>query len=127
MMTPKEALAKDGRVPVSMGRGRLSREAIARCKELVAEGWVIKGYALDNSPKSVAEPVAVKKVPASNEKVVQEFTILYDESAYKAVTADGKEYGMREVCNTCRVSLVQNMCPAPTILGDISVSIVPRG
>jgi hypothetical protein len=125
MMTPKEALQKDG-FPVSMGRGRLSREAIARCKELVAQGWVIKGYALDSSPKSVDQPVAVKKVPAGTEKVVQEFTILYDEKNYRAVASNGKEYGMREVCNICRVSLVQNHCDNPTILGDIAVTIEPR-
>lgn len=125
MMTPKEALAKDG-FPVSMGRGRLSREAIARCKELVAQGWVIKGY--ETTTKSATEPVAVKKVAVkSSEKVVQEYVILYDERMYKAVASDGKEYGMREVCNNCMVSLVQNHCSNPTILGGIAVTILPSG
>lgn len=127
MMTPKEALAKDGTIPVVMGKGRLSREGIERCKWLVAnKGWEIKGYALDTAPKSASAPAAVKQVAPQNVKVVREYTILYDEKAYKAVTAKGKEYGMREVCNTCRVSLVQNVCEHPTILGGIPVSIVAR-
>lgn len=126
MMTKKEALAKDG-FPVVMGKGRLSREANARIEELVALGWDIQGY-VRTSPKSVTSPVAVKKVPvSSSEKVVQEYVILYDERMYKAVADNGKEYGMREVCNNCMVSLVQNHCPNPTILGDIAVTILPRG
>jgi hypothetical protein len=124
MMTKKQALLKDG-FPVSAGRGRLSREATARVEELVAQGWAIEGYA---QQKSVTETVAVKKVPVkSSEKVVQEFVILYDERMYKAVADDGKEYGMREVCNTCMVSLVQNHCSNPSILGGIAVTILPRG
>lgn len=127
MMTPKEALAKDGVVPVTMGRGRLSREAIERCKYLVSQGWSIKGYTRDTSvPRSATAPVAVKRVKPNNEKVVQEYVILYDEKLYKAVAADGKEYGMREVCNSCMVSLVQNHCDQPTILGGILVSIKVR-
>lgn len=126
MMTPKEALAKDG-FPVKQGRGRLSREADARCRELAAQGWAIKGYAVDKAtPKSATAPVVVKKAPASTEKIVQDFTILYDENHYKAIGSNGKEYGMREVCNKCRVSLVQNHCETPTILGDIAVTISPR-
>jgi hypothetical protein len=118
MMTPKEALAKDGTVPVSMGRGRLSREGIERCKVLVAQGWKIKGYALDTAPsKSVDQPVTVKKVAASNEKVVQEYIIKYDVDLYEAVTAEGRTFTMKEVCNACGVSLVQNHCDNPTVLG----------
>jgi hypothetical protein len=125
-MTPKEALAKDGRVPVSMGRGRLSREGIARCKELVAEGWVINGYSVDTSPSKSTEKTVVKKVPQTNEKVIQDFVILYDLRLYKAVAENGKTYTLRECCNNCRVSLVQCHCGKPTILGDIQVSIVPQ-
>lgn len=126
MMTPKEALAKDG-FPVKQGRGRLSREADARCRELAAQGWTIKGYAVDKAaPKSATAPVVVKKAPVNNEKVIADFTLVYDENAYTAKGSDGKSYGMREVCNNCRVSLVQNHCDNPTILGNIAVTIVPR-
>lgn len=125
MMTPKEALLKDGTIPVKGGRGRLSREAIERCKYLVANGWKIKGY--DSAPsKSTAEPVEVKRVPATNVKVVSDFVIFYERDSYRAVTPSGKVYGMAEVCNNCRVSLVQCHCGNPTILGDISVRITPN-
>lgn len=126
MMTPKQALIKDGKVPVKEGRGRLSRDADSRCRELAAMGWNIKGYSV-STPATVEAPAEVKKVKVANEKVVQDFTILYDEKVYKAVRlSDNKEVGMREVCNICRVSLVQNHCEAPTILGNIRVAIMPR-
>lgn len=124
MMTPKEALAKDG-YPVKLGRGRLSREAIERCKELAAKGWNIKGYSVE-TPKSAAETVVVKKVKPTTEKVIADYTILYEEKSYKAVGDNGKDYTMREVCNNCRVSLVQCHCGKPTILGNIAVAITAR-
>lgn len=127
MMTPKEALVKDGTIPVKVGRGRLSREADERCKWLVEnKGWNIKGYSLSTAaPTSAAEPV-VKKVAQNGEKVISDFVIFWPETEYKAVDANKKEWGMREVCNTCMVSLVQNHCENPTILGDIAVTIVAK-
>jgi hypothetical protein len=134
MLTPKEALAKDGRIPVKNGRGRLSADAVKRIHELVAEGWQIKGYAVEKpsaTPVPDAAPV-VKRVAVANEKVVQDFTILYDERLYHALDAEtkkplgGKYGGMREVCGPCGVSLVQCHCGSPTILGDRKVVIVPR-
>lgn len=53
----------------------------------------------------------------------------YPEAEYRAVTfVDGKrkEVGMRECCNTCRVSLVGHMCENPTIHGNIAVRIERR-
>lgn len=132
MMTPKQALEADNknrpaneRIPIKQGRGRLSREAIERIKHLVAnEGYVVKGYEV--SAPSTAQPDKPKqvvKVKATSDKVVSDFVILWDERQHKAVTPAGRVYGMREVCNTCRVSLVQCHCGKPTILGDIKVSI----
>lgn len=128
MMTPKEALQKDGTIPVKMGKGRLSKEGIERCKWLVAnEGWQILGYAVESSPKAVDTPVAVKQVQPQNVKVVQEFTILYHKDDYKAVADDGREFGMPEVCTNCSVSLVQCHCGNPSILGGtIPVTIVRK-
>ncbi len=134
-MSPKEALIKDGRIPVKAGRGRLSREADARVRELVAQGWSVKGYEANTSTKSVVTPGApaaqvessVKKIVQTNEKVIQEFTLLYDERAYDAKDATGKVWSMRNVCNNCRVSLVQCHCGNPSIFGDIGVTIVPSG
>jgi hypothetical protein len=73
-----------------------------------------------------AAPVEVKRVAGNGADVVKEFTIFWPEESFKAVGLDKKEHGMREVCNTCRVSLVQNQCANPTILGGIRVNIVPR-
>lgn len=136
MMTPKEALIKDGTVPVKEGRGRLSREAIERCKYLVSQGWSIKGYEVSaaapvsTSTVAPAAPV-VKKVAVNNEKVIADIVYTYPEDQYKALDANGKvipglHNGMREVCNTCRVSLVGHGCDNPTIYGDQKVTIVRR-
>ncbi len=129
-MKPKEALIKDGFLPANAGgRGRLSLAGIERCKELVAQGWVIEGYAAAPvSVKDTTSPAAPKVVKAAkpvNVKEVLDFTIFYERDEHKAVGVnDGKTYGMAEVCNICRVSLVQNQCLTPTILGDIPVKIV---
>lgn len=137
MMSPKEALIKDGTIPVKEGRGRLSREAIDRCKWLVAnKGWSIKGYEAvkpNSDTAAPAAPVEVKKVAvAGGEKIIHDIIYTYPEDQWKAVNTitgkvlTGKWMGMREVCNTCRVSLVGHRCENPTILGDIPVKIVPR-
>lgn len=141
--TPKEALDADPNwtIPVKLGRGRMPKGGDEHCRSLVAQGYRIKGYEV--AATSVVRPgqarkvnaetrtdetpaPVVKRAAAANVKEVKEFTILYDEKAYKAVSKSGKEYGMREVCNTCRVSLVQNSCLFPTILGGIAVEIKPR-
>lgn len=134
---PKEALQIDGTVPVVMGKGRLSGAAKARIAELVEKGYRIAGYELEKTSNSVPakkskvkadKPVAkVKQVPITNEKVIADFVIIYDMTMYKAVGTDNKEWGMAEVCNNCRVSLVQCHCGNPVILGDIPVRIVSRG
>jgi hypothetical protein len=140
MMTPKEALIRDNksrpesdRIPVKEGRGRLSREANERVMYLATQpGYVIKGYEVSTSTPApaytgtVALGKTVKKVAVNNEKVIRDFVIFYEESMYKAVALDKTVYSMREVCNTCRVSLVQNHCESPTILGGIAVTITPR-
>lgn len=134
-MSPKDALRKwnadnpTKAIAFSEGRGRLSREAVSKCSELVGNGWSITGYAVSTavSPKSSAStaPVAqeVTRVKTTNEKVIQEFVILYDERMYSALDKSGKVWSMRNACNNCRVSLVQCHCGKPTIFGDIPVTI----
>lgn len=125
-MSPKEALIKDGQIPTKLGRGRMSREQKSRCQELANSGWNIDGYS-----SSTAQPVKVEKTKAekskakTNTKVISDFVIFYEEDRFKAV-AKNAVYSMREVCNTCRVSLVQCHCGNPTILGGIVVTITPR-
>jgi hypothetical protein len=120
-MKPKEALIKDGQIPTSMGRGRLSRVQDQRCRELASKGWDIEGYSRSSSPTA---PV-VKNKPVRNEKVIADFVIFWEEAEYKAMS--GKTvHSMREVCNNCRVSLVQCHCGSPTILGNIPIRIVRK-
>ena len=132
-MTPKQALAKwnaanpNEAIKFSEGRGRLSREAVAKCTELVASGdYEIQGYVANSTKSTTVTPsaVVVNKVAVTNEKVIRDFTILYDERAYVAMDKTGKPWSMRNACNNCRVSLVQCHCGQPTIFGDIGVTIV---
>lgn len=134
-MSPKDALRKWNEqnptktIVFSEGRGRLSREAVAKCTELAGSGWSINGYvvspASNTTAVSVSEPV-VTKVAVSNEKVIREFHIFWDEQSYTALDKTGKVWSMRNACNTCRVSLVQCHCGNPTIFGDIGVTIVAK-
>jgi hypothetical protein len=132
-MTPKQALAKwnaanpTNAIKFSEGRGRLSREAVAKCTELVASGdYQIQGYVANTTTATDKAQPVVQKIVQTNEKIVREFTILYDERAYVAVDADGKPWSMRNACNNCRVSLVQCHCGKPSIFGDIGVTIVAK-
>ena len=124
-LTPKQALAKDGTITIKPGRGRLSREAKERCQWLVEnKNWDIKGYStvVAPAPAKVDKPSAEVKRPAGQKEVL-DFTIFWPEDSYKAVGMDKAVWSMREVCNNCRVSLVQCACGSPVILGDVKVRI----
>ena len=126
MMTPKEALAKDGTIEVKLGRGRMPAGGHDRCQWLVDnEGYSIKGYVKSgNTSSSTAEPVKPKRIPANgNLENYADVVYTYPETSHKAVGPNGEVYGMRECCNTCRVSLVQCHCGHPTILGNIPITI----
>jgi hypothetical protein len=130
MATAKEALLSAGRIK-EIGRGRISNDNHAWLKQQYDNGvrftdWP-KGEVISSTGPDEKPVIRVKRDPKlSTEKVVREYTILYDRDAYVAVSTDGKEYGMAEVCNNCRVSLVQNVCENPVILGDVKVSIRAR-
>lgn len=132
-MKAKEYLLDKGRIS-EIGRGRISNENHAFLAKAAESGiqfsdWpkgkVVVTEATDETP----EVVRVKRDPnMTNEKVIHEIVYTYPENLYRAVdTRTGKEVGMREVCNTCRVSLVGHACDRPTILGDIPVAVKPRG
>lgn len=130
MKSAKQALLAAGRI-AEVTRGRISNDNHAWLQEQYEAGerftdWPKGKVVKEDSPGTAPTVRVVRDANQSNVKVVREYTILYDEKAYKAVSNDGKEYGMREVCNTCRVSLVQNSCMSPTILGNIPVTIRPR-
>lgn len=127
MTTAKEALLAAGRID-KIGRGRIS---------LANHAWLQteydKGVRFSDWPKGkvvVSEPEvgpAVARVQRSeDDENYGDIIYSYPESSYRAVGKDGKEWGMREVCNTCHVSLVQCHCGNPTILGYIPVTIVAR-
>ena len=133
-MKPKEYLASIG-VEVKQGRGRLSAENVAIIKEAVASGVRIEGYSVENVPATSKSEKAteVKRVPVTNEKVIEELYIRYPVGEYKVIRTDtnevlpGPKAGLPEVCNTCRVSLTGHICDNPTILGNIPVKVVPIG
>lgn len=106
-------------------RGRLSREAKAALERAIADGMKFS----DISSNSTGE---IKKVVPNSE--FTDYTppsqYRYPEHAYEAIAREnGKtvRYGMREVCNNCRVSLVGHRCDSPTILYNIPVTIRPKG
>ena len=89
-------------------------------------GWDIKGYQVTKTDNSPTAESTVKKVSTSTEKVIADFTILYERDLYNAIGDDGKVWGMANACNNCRVSLVQCHCGNPTIFGNIPVTIKMR-
>jgi hypothetical protein len=129
MMSPKEALAKDGKVPVKMGQGRLSRAAIDRCKELAAAGWKIKGYEVSTSPSSTAPVVTKVKVSHGDTAIADLPPLRYDETMFKAVSQTpvfGRTvFSVREVCQFCNNSLAYHKCDTPIVLG-VPVQIVAK-
>lgn len=110
-MKPKAALIKDGKIPTTLGRGRMSAEQIARCKELALMGWDIEGYSVSN-PTGDSAPV-VEKITVSSNVIADIGPETRPESDFQAyVRVDGKlsEIGMRTVCNRCRRSLCYGLC-----------------
>lgn len=132
MMKPKQALVKDGFLPkdAENTRGRLSKAAIERCKELVALGWDIEGYANDSTPNSTPTAATVAKVKVDNgARVIADIgNPSRDENAVMA-KAGTKTIGMRDVC-TCGTSLTYCWCPNPTVWvdggGPVAVNFIPR-
>jgi hypothetical protein len=126
--TPKEALLDAGRIK-AIGRGRISRENHVWLEaEIAAKRIAISNTVVVKSEnKSGTEKVSVKSVNGPTEKHIPDVTILYPKHLYHAEgIEDKKTYGMPEVCNNCRVSLVQCGCGNPVILGGIRVRIIPN-
>lgn len=123
-MKAKEYLLSHGKI-AAIGRGRISLDNHAFLQKAYESGQRFTDWPKGEVIKT-DETVRVKRDPVqSNEKLVQEFTVLYDLDFYRAVASDGRTFTLREVCNNCRVSMVQCHCGSPTILGGIAVKIVP--
>lgn len=124
-MKPKEALVKDGFLPPGSEnkRGRLSGEAIERCKALAAQGWRIEGYEVSQSAKTDESPV-VKKVAASDPNRIPDVPEPFrDEDSVQAMAGTTK-IGNRTVCNICRSSLMYCPCPSPRVWLDHETEVV---
>lgn len=116
-MKPKEALVKDGFLPPdASGRGRLSKDADARCKELAAQGWQIDGYSVAKSADT-SKPDTVVKVKTDPNSVSEIPNPTRDEKALVAYSGNIK-IGMRTVCNNCRRSLTYCPCESPRVWLD---------
>lgn len=129
--SPKAALLAAGRID-AITRGRISKANNDWIDEQLANGaftitgmTVSKPKAIDSSKAKDIKPT-VQREKTTNEKWIPDVTIIYHKSAYHAVANDGTVFSMAEVCNNCRVSLVQCGCGSPTILGGLRVRIVPN-
>lgn len=111
------------------GRGKFSNAAKEALSKAEAEGMK---FSDTGAPVAKSGPEITKaEKPAGNSDSTTSPYIFpsdfrYPEGEYKAVGTDGKTYGMREVCNTCRVSLTNHMCNSPTIHGNMVVNIRER-
>lgn len=132
MMKPKEALVKDGFLPAGSEnkRGRLSQAAIDRCKELVAQGWAIEGYANSSTPNSTPTAATVSKVKVeTGVKVIADIGNPTRDEREVVAKANGRTLGMRDVC-TCGNSFTYCWCDTPTAWvdgnGPYAVTFHPR-
>lgn len=111
-MKPKEYLFSKGMIE-KVGKGRLSREHVQFLKDEAAKGVYIEGYSL-SVPASVVKSDKPKAEVSKEKGIVDIGPPLRDEDALMAV-CDGKEIGMRTICNTCHSSLTYCGCQYPKV------------
>lgn len=130
MATRREALVKAGLA--KPGRGKFSKDAIAWLDNQRKSG--VK-FSDDDAPVKSAPKVSKTKDVKPVEPSASESSYLfpdeyrYPEKEYRAFIRDGgkkRDVSLRECCNTCRVSLLNHGCEAPTIHGNIAVTIERR-
>lgn len=127
-LSRREYLASKG-LAIAGARGKFSNAAKEELARVVAEGMTFTDDATAKPAKptgpTTPKPVAVPRPEVADYVFPSDFR--YPEAEYKAVRITGKgEYGMREVCNPCGVSLTNHACNAPEVHGH-AVKIVPRG
>ena len=129
--TRREYAASLG-LAIAGARGKFSKDAVAAIDKARAEGMV---FSDDNAPVRTARPAtvtdttteSVTRIPSASESAyLFPSDFRFPEGEYRAVAhIDGKRkvFGMREVCNNCRVSLVMCACANPTIYGNVVVKL----
>lgn len=126
MQTKREYAASLG-LAIAGARGKFStaaKEAIAKAE---AEGmsFADTGKPISLKPATTkAEPTAPVVSKPGDSLYVSPSEFRFPESEYRAVAViDGKRtvFGMREACNTCRLSLTNHMCASPSVLGHAVV------
>lgn len=125
-MKPKVALVKDGFLPPGSEntRGRMSKDAIARCEALAAQGWNIDGFTAKPSADS-SKPVTVERVSVDPNRIADVPDALRDFRDFTLVRKDtGKPIhavGMKNVCQGCRSSFTYCPCQVPTFLDNTGI------
>lgn len=132
MQTRREYAASLGLAQVG-ARGKFSnaaKEAIAKAE---AEGIRFKDTGAAPTVKPVAggqkEESPVAKSDPGQSLYICPSDFRFPEEEYVAVERSGGKrilHGMRECCNNCKVSLVNHACNAPSIHGNIPVTIERR-
>ena len=122
---PKQALVidqfVDGDHTWSAGdenkRGRLSKAADERCKELASQGIAIIGYEVRGSVET-SQPVTVEKVKHDPNRIADVPEPARNEKDWDAYTSEG-QIGIRTVCNVCHSSLTYCYCTTPKVWVDV--------
>lgn len=117
------------------GRGKFSNDAKKALAEAEAKGVKFSDVVtkIPTPTEKPTEKAAGGQTAPKTEPTMSAYLFpdeyRFPEAEYKGVTfKNGKkvEVSLRECCNTCKVSLVNHMCDAPTILGDVHVKIERR-
>jgi len=111
------------------GRGKFSNAAKEALVKASAEGIVFSDA---EKPAPVKRDKPTNSVKKEGTGIIADIVYTYPEDEWVAVEkVSKKKRGMREVCNTCRVSLVAHGCLTPTIVatdgsGSVAVTIEKR-
>lgn len=131
MQTKREYLVSLGLA--KPGRGKFSGAGNEALAKALASGMKFSDAKPVTAPvvkEEGAKSTPVVKVSDSgNTPYLTQDEYRFPEKDYRAVVFENgkkKEVSLRECCNLCRVSLVNHMCDAPTILGNRTVRIEKR-
>ena len=133
MQTKREYLVDKGLA--KPGRGKFSNAAKDELARAMAAGVKFSDSTAPAAPvrsKDTRPPVAPEPVaPDPRDSLyISPSDFRFPEGEYVAVSRDsnGKKvlHSVREVCNTCMVSLTNHACASPTIYGNVPVVMERR-